>query len=654
MGKTSQRLLEYAFFGGIAALYLLTLCPTVYWYDSGEFITAAALLGSAHPPGFPLYCLLGRLASLLPIGETAWRINLLSAAAAWGTLLMLYLISRGDAARPSGTRSLVAFLPPALLGLSFDYWNVASFAEVYTLDLFLWSCLLYAGRQVRGRRGFLISCFLLGLLLAARSTNAIFLVAIVPYLWQRFPAAGKERLLGLVALSASLSLLLYLPLTGSIAGRPVQGNPGSWPGLVAILSAAGYTSYLSLSVGEILTRAGQLASHAWQALTPLGLLLAAIGLNGMRGHAASKLPFALFCLDILVKILFASQVVQGHFYLTSFLFLSVYIPGGADRALSFRLIRNSRKFAVVMLSACLLVGLANYRLVDKADYRRAYTYGRIVLSLAEERGARLLCGGDNEYQTASYLRHIVGLRPDVELSHLSLLPERQLIEWLAQRVERPLYLTFYDKAIAAKYGLQPWGPLWKVSRGQRLGRTAGARRPLAEFAGEVTLYDMRVASWGEELPVLRLELEWQLASTGEQAARTAWFAFTDRQGNLVSLSDGDPAQVALSLPADSGNRGSFRQEYLLVLPPGLAQSNYSLALAITGTGQVYQRGNAAEGSLGNYYRDNPRTKAGLGYGGNLVAEATAGVPLLQVVSPSGRPVKGRFVMLAELLTPATW
>jgi len=41
------------------AAYLLTLCPTVYVGDSGELTTAAATLGIPHPPGYPLYVLLG-------------------------------------------------------------------------------------------------------------------------------------------------------------------------------------------------------------------------------------------------------------------------------------------------------------------------------------------------------------------------------------------------------------------------------------------------------------------------------------------------------------------------------------------------------------------------------------------------------------------
>src|SRR5204862_1958603 len=62
-----------------ALLYTLTLAPTVTLVDSGELILAAWGTGVAHPPGFPLWVMLAHLASLLPFGNVAVRINFSSA-----------------------------------------------------------------------------------------------------------------------------------------------------------------------------------------------------------------------------------------------------------------------------------------------------------------------------------------------------------------------------------------------------------------------------------------------------------------------------------------------------------------------------------------------------------------------------------------------
>ena len=63
----------------VLALYVTTLAPTTAMWDASEYITAAYTLGIPHPPGNPLFVLLGRVASLLPFGNVAMRVNHLAA-----------------------------------------------------------------------------------------------------------------------------------------------------------------------------------------------------------------------------------------------------------------------------------------------------------------------------------------------------------------------------------------------------------------------------------------------------------------------------------------------------------------------------------------------------------------------------------------------
>jgi len=72
---------EGAVFAIAAALYVVLAAPGVGWMDSGELTAAAWSLGGAHPPGHPAHSLLGKLASLAPLGEIAFRVNLLSGVA---------------------------------------------------------------------------------------------------------------------------------------------------------------------------------------------------------------------------------------------------------------------------------------------------------------------------------------------------------------------------------------------------------------------------------------------------------------------------------------------------------------------------------------------------------------------------------------------
>ena len=73
-------------------LYLKTLVPTLYWGDSGEFATTSYFLGIPHQPGYPLYNLLGKLFTYLPVGNVAFRMNIISALFAALTVMAVYLV----------------------------------------------------------------------------------------------------------------------------------------------------------------------------------------------------------------------------------------------------------------------------------------------------------------------------------------------------------------------------------------------------------------------------------------------------------------------------------------------------------------------------------------------------------------------------------
>jgi hypothetical protein len=112
-----------------ATAYLLTLQRTIGRADTFEFQVTAPVLGVAHPTGYPLYLLIGKLFSLLPIGSVATRVNLTSAAAATLAVIFVYLTMR-RALHVDRSAAIVAALA---FGLSPIMWSQAVVAEVYAL-----------------------------------------------------------------------------------------------------------------------------------------------------------------------------------------------------------------------------------------------------------------------------------------------------------------------------------------------------------------------------------------------------------------------------------------------------------------------------------------------------------------------------------------
>jgi hypothetical protein len=112
-------------------LYLQTLAPSVaaLFDDSLEFPLVVYRLAIAHPTGYPLYTLLGKLFTWGPGYNVAWAVNLLSAVAGALTVALVYLV-----ARQLTHRRWPALLAAVALAVSPVFWSQAVIAEVYTLN----------------------------------------------------------------------------------------------------------------------------------------------------------------------------------------------------------------------------------------------------------------------------------------------------------------------------------------------------------------------------------------------------------------------------------------------------------------------------------------------------------------------------------------
>ena len=121
--------------------YAATAAPSVatLFDDSLEFQVVLPTLGIAHPSGYPLYTLLGKLFTLLiPFRDAAGRANLLSALCAGAALGVLYLLAQ----KIAGNRAAAA-TATALFALSPAWWSQATIAEVYALHGLLVVLFLY-------------------------------------------------------------------------------------------------------------------------------------------------------------------------------------------------------------------------------------------------------------------------------------------------------------------------------------------------------------------------------------------------------------------------------------------------------------------------------------------------------------------------------
>jgi len=135
---------------GPLTLYVLTLPRTVVLEDDGLFLMAAAHLGIAHPPGYPLHTWIAHLFLQLPFGSPAFLGHLSSAVLGALACGCVYLC-----ARRLGAASVAALAAAWLFGASEQFWAQAIITEVYTLNalLFFAACAaVLQGPRSAGRR----------------------------------------------------------------------------------------------------------------------------------------------------------------------------------------------------------------------------------------------------------------------------------------------------------------------------------------------------------------------------------------------------------------------------------------------------------------------------------------------------------------------
>jgi hypothetical protein len=261
----------------VLAVYVLTLAPTVTFWDAGEFIAAARILGIPHPPGTPLFVLIAHAWGLLvPVGEFAYRTNLLSALFSASAAGLLFLVVH------QSTRGIVEGLPDgsaralrvggaaaaALLGaFSFTNWQNSNETEVYTVATFTTAAMAWAALRWRVGRA---------------TERAPRLLLLIVYL------AGISIGNHLLALLSVPGVLLFLvatlrqePAPDPARRRAEWGQVAVLGGVWALLVGTGLGSAGLTAVGAVCF----LAAAAWAAAAGAGafaaaaLALAAVGVT---------------------------------------------------------------------------------------------------------------------------------------------------------------------------------------------------------------------------------------------------------------------------------------------------------------------------------------------------------------------------------------
>lgn len=301
-----DRLLAVIVFLVSFTAYLLTLAPTIYIEDAAEFSASVPTLGIAHPSGFPLYMLLGKLFTLLvPIGEMAFRVNLFSAVTTSFALVVFYyavkilITSKNCVDLPSPqpspkmgegnlSSSFISFISALTLGFSQMVWHEATYAEVYPLYFlfavsFLWC--LAKWRETKNLRFVYVLVFLMGLSLSNHLSIIVYFPGVAFFLllfWNIKILEFKPIVLSIFLFIIPLSLYLYLPIRA--AANPEfyfkalnAGSPAGAADSVEQFAAASLNSSTRITQNS-LAYFSNITADIFEEFPPVVLIVAVAGL----------------------------------------------------------------------------------------------------------------------------------------------------------------------------------------------------------------------------------------------------------------------------------------------------------------------------------------------------------------------------------------
>ncbi len=227
--KTWNLILGWTAFAVAFVSYTLTVEPTVSFWDVGEYMLTSAKLQVGHPPGAPLFQMIGAVVSnFSPNPESiGFTLNLMSGLASALTIAFLFwtlvrlLFKLVGAKKTATTGQITAILGSAFVGsLAFaftdSFWFNATEAEVYAMATLIMSALFYLGLRweadmddPRGNRWLLLIAFIIGLSFGVHFMGLLTIPAIgLIYFYKRYPKVNAKSFI--VANLAVVALLAFI------------------------------------------------------------------------------------------------------------------------------------------------------------------------------------------------------------------------------------------------------------------------------------------------------------------------------------------------------------------------------------------------------------------------------------------------------------
>ncbi|NIM99711.1 MAG: DUF2723 domain-containing protein [candidate division Zixibacteria bacterium] len=451
-----ENLISASVFVFFTVIYGMTLCKTVFWWDSGELIANIAVLGIPHRPGFPIYVVLGKLFSFLPLWSFALRVNLLSCLFASFSLVIFYRIFQNSVslffpqmAKQKQAALISGFCFLLVFGFTYSFWVQAVRAEVYSLNMLFFSLLLLLVVQYlrdENLKNMYLFFFLLGLGLG---NHHLSLLSGVPALVFLLSISHPRSLLNLRRVTScalfsllGLSIYFYLPI------RSLSDPLLAWGKVKSLSSSAGSVFALDTIRRMNLDFVSDIPARIWQLLvlfsdqlTFICFVISLIGFFLLFRYNRRLLAFLLLLVagNCAVVTLMTTEFIPTnpdlHGYLTFSIFALAF-SFGMGVLLLLKHIRNSSSFVlrssyVILAAISLFPIFEHYPEADLSKNRIAHEYGLSIISGLDSNSVLFLDNVNLNFISRE-LQYAEGIRKDVTVIDRGLLS----FDWYAAQARK--------------------------------------------------------------------------------------------------------------------------------------------------------------------------------------------------------------------------
>lgn len=424
---------------GLIALiiYYITTCRSIWIGDSGEFSLVLHTLGICHPPGYPLFTILGRIFMVFtPFLRPTFAANLFNVVIAAAVVSIIYYIFQRYLSR------WAAMILSLLWAFTPLFWAETAGVEIYTLNMLLIALAFLAIESNHPRR-WLIIIYIFGLAMT-NHPSALSLLPVLIYLFIKEKMYQRWNLYSYLIsiLVITGSIYLYLLIRSSCEPLSNWGNPSDIKALIHHMTLGQYSGWVEYSWDNILMSIKLFFISINKSWWWIGLIMSAIGtIIGILKNRTRTISALL----MLAAILFLSSSHQAlnyePFYIPA-LFAALLLMSNVFiwfESLSLPPLLRYSIYSSCSI-ACLILLIINYDVQNRSDYTLSEDYSKFVLDSAES-GILFTAGDINSFGTL-YLRYVEKYREQVNVYDRSIRLSA-LLEY-AKRLTGSDYSDYYN------------------------------------------------------------------------------------------------------------------------------------------------------------------------------------------------------------------